>query len=908
MDFDLRINAQGLPGVLLFPVSKLFEDTADDKLSKPVWRPKMVAEALAGDAGLEILASNTTAQTPRLCARGEGDTLAGGMSETATKSRAPKIPNHEMVRAIGRGSYGEIWLARSLTGTWRAVKIVDRRTFESEKAFLREFEGMSKFEPISRGDAGFVDILHVGREEGGHFFYYVMELADDHLGGGGAIVPERYVPKTLKSELSRRSRLLADECVTIGLSLSKALAALHAQGLVHRDIKPANIIFVGGVPKIADIGLVAASGQASYVGTEGYVPPEGPGSVQADLYSLGKVLYEIAMGKDRMDFPAVSTRLAELPDKVALMQFNEVLLRACAHDPAERYATAEEMHEDLARLHAGRPLVRRVRRPWPVIASVATVVLAAGIAWHFAGAQGARGGVLIETEPPGAMVVVDGLLRPAPAQFSDLKAGSHSARVMLKGYDAVDVKFEVAGQAEARPARLRLKRSHGAVQLSSLPAGAEFELRQGHRVVKTGTTPAAIEALPTGEYEVQMRLDGRAQSAPLEIHRGETTGAEIVFASGKIAVTSTPVGAEIFADGKPAGLAPTGLVLGEGAHEIVAKYRAWPEQRRMVQADREKPGEAAFEFPHGSVKVTSSPGGATVFANGVEQGRTSLLIEDLEPGRVRYELRLAGFRNLEVSGEVQPGAQTWLPARFVKRAGPVRGQTWENSLGMKFAPVGEVLVGVWPARVRDYEAFCAATARPRLAADFAQDGAHPVVRVSWADATAFCDWLTARELAAERLEEGQRYRLPTDLEWSAAAGLPDEGGATPEQRDGKIRDFPWGKQWPPPAGAGNFADGPTKRGAVIAGYHDGFAQTSPTGAFAANRAGLFDMSGNVWQWCLDSYKGGATGARDWGVLRGGSWGTATPGELRMSYRNVVDRSEADVIFGFRCVLVPGPGS
>ncbi len=184
---------------------------------------------------------------------------------------------------------------------WRAVKIVDRRTFESDKAFQREFEGMAKFEPISREDAGFVDILHVGRDPGDNFFYYVMELADDHL-GCASIDPANYVPKTIKTELSRRSRLLALECITIGLSLTKALGALHRQGLVHRDIKPANIIFVGGVPKIADIGLVAASGQDSYVGTEGYVPPEGPGSPQADIYSLGKVLYELA-GKGPDGFP-----------------------------------------------------------------------------------------------------------------------------------------------------------------------------------------------------------------------------------------------------------------------------------------------------------------------------------------------------------------------------------------------------------------------------------------------------------------------------------------------------------------------------------------------------------------------------------------------------------------------------
>jgi formylglycine-generating enzyme required for sulfatase activity len=63
------------------------------------------------------------------------------------------------------------------------------------------------------------------------------------------------------------------------------------------------------------------------------------------------------------------------------------------------------------------------------------------------------------------------------------------------------------------------------------------------------------------------------------------------------------------------------------------------------------------------------------------------------------------------------------------------------------------------------------------------------------------------------------------------------------------------------------------------------------------------MTGNVWQWCFDSYNGGAR-PHDWGVLRGGSWSTVAKDELRSSYRNVRDRGERDVIFGFRCVLLP----
>jgi hypothetical protein len=78
---------------------------------------------------------------------------------------------------------------------------------------------------------------------------------------------------------------------------------------------------------------------------------------------------------------------------------------------------------------------------------------------------------------------------------------------------------------------------------------------------------------------------------------------------------------------------------------------------------------------------------------------------------------------------------------------------------------------------------------------------------------AFCKWLTDKEREENVLEPTLIYRLPTDLEWSAAVGLPNEGGGTPEMRDGKIRsEFPWGKQWPPPSGASKKRETPWGNG------------------------------------------------------------------------------------------------
>ena len=210
---------------------------------------------------------------------------------SAGAARTAAIPDYEMLRRIGSGSYGAVWLARSATGTFRAVKVVDRQSAQDPR-FEREFAGLKKFEPISRAHEGLVDILHVGRNEATGQLYYVMELADSAASDPNED-PEGYVPTTLKTKLQSRGDLSAAEFARVSVALTSALAFLHAQGLMHRDIKPSNIIFVQGKPKLADIGLVAGTDETrSFVGTEGYIPPEGPGTPAADVYSLGKVLSE----------------------------------------------------------------------------------------------------------------------------------------------------------------------------------------------------------------------------------------------------------------------------------------------------------------------------------------------------------------------------------------------------------------------------------------------------------------------------------------------------------------------------------------------------------------------------------------------------------------------------------------
>jgi serine/threonine protein kinase len=290
-----------------------------------------------------------------------------------------EIPEHELVCPIASGAYGQVWLARNRLGVHRAVKIVRRASFDHDRPFEREFAGIKAFEPVSRSHEGLVDLLQVGRDDEAGYFYYVMELADNlnaeckaQNAGCTPVLqdPSAYAPRTLASEVKRRGRLPVEECTGIGLRLTEALAHLHGQGLVHRDIKPSNIIFVGGEPKLADVGLVVPMADArSFVGTEGFIPPEGPGTPQADIYSLGIVLYVLSTGKSHQDFPEPPADLLTQTNQGEWLEFDAVVHGACQAKVKERYRSAREMQEDLTLLQRGQSVKMKqaAARRWGIV-------------------------------------------------------------------------------------------------------------------------------------------------------------------------------------------------------------------------------------------------------------------------------------------------------------------------------------------------------------------------------------------------------------------------------------------------------------------------------------------------------------------------------------------------------------
>ena len=276
---------------------------------------------------------------------------------------------YEIIRIIGEGGMANVYLAEdTILNRKVAVKVL-RGDLSNDEKFVRRFQ-REALSASSLNHPNIVEIYDVGEDDGN--FYIVMEYVDG---------------KNLKQLIKRRTRLSLPEVIDIMKQLTDGIAHAHDSFIIHRDIKPQNMLILdNGLVKITDFGIAVALNSTqltqtnSVMGSVHYLPPEqaaGKGAtVKSDIYSLGIMMYELVTGK--LPFKgenAVEIALKQMKEEIpSVRSFDEtipqsienIILKACAKNPKNRYNSVRDMYYDLCScLNDENKEVKKVRYQYP---------------------------------------------------------------------------------------------------------------------------------------------------------------------------------------------------------------------------------------------------------------------------------------------------------------------------------------------------------------------------------------------------------------------------------------------------------------------------------------------------------------------------------------------------------------
>lgn len=257
---------------------------------------------------------------------------------------------YEIIKSIGEGGMANVYLAYDTILDRRVAIKVLRGDLSNDEKFVRRFQ-REALSASSLSHPNIVEMYDVGEDNG--IYYIVMEYIEG---------------KTLKQLIKKRGALTLSEAIDIMLQITDGISQAHDSYIIHRDLKPQNIMIKeDGTIKITDFGIAMALNSTqltqtnSVMGSVHYLPPEqasGKGStIRSDIYSMGILFYEILTGtlpfkgdnaveialkQMRDEIPSVRKKNPAIPHSV-----ENVILKATAKNPKNRYSDAKEMHADL---------------------------------------------------------------------------------------------------------------------------------------------------------------------------------------------------------------------------------------------------------------------------------------------------------------------------------------------------------------------------------------------------------------------------------------------------------------------------------------------------------------------------------------------------------------------------------
>jgi len=545
----------------------------------------------------------------------------------------------------------------------------------------------------------------------------------------------------------------------------------------------------------------------------------------------------------------------------------------------------------------------------------------------------------------GARLIIDGqALGVTPVSNLEVKAGRRVVEVQAEHYQDIKTEVQIIGCPEEQAFEFALIPGWSDVFISSVPEGATVSV-DGK---PAGNTPLKIE-LPEGNYRLQISAAGfktwQTRLAVVPNQPQSIKDVQLQPADGTLALQTTPSGANVTIDQKFVGKTPLKIPLPANMrHEVQISKAGYENAAQTVQVATGKEKTLAVKLKPmlGVIQFVVEPADARLIVDGKNRGTVpptlnllavSHQLEIQKPGYETYQTRITprpGYpQEIKITLKRRQSAPAAAAGVITAKNGSmlklIRPQpfTMGSSRREQGRRTNETLrrinlqrpfyMGLKEVTNKEFKLFLAGHDSGAFNGQPLSSDDDPVVQITWEQAALYCNWLSAQEsLPPAYVKKGGRlvaadpigtgYRLPTEAEWEYSARFTNNPAGL---------KYPWGNRFPPATPSGNYADTSAKKllAVVIENYNDGFPGTAPPAKFKANGLGLFDLGGNVAEWCHDfytiyTYNSSKTDVDPSGppqgnhhVVKGSSWKNASMSKLRLAYRDYSNGKRSDL--GFR---------